>query len=448
MEEGEEVAHAGADQVSPPTGNCRRTCLVLVCLLGAFLAAGWAALRATWEGRVEAALARVEAEGLSLEGLNPPPKGENGVHELIAARDSLTAALPEDVLMMRGSGPRDLAKALEDADPFYAEIVYTQDLPGSPKSLPEALDLLVRALEEIDPQVESALGKEVVWGEDFATKGVQTDFELLALNELLGCLIVRSGHRMIRGEPEAAYSDLETCLALVATAPPTPLISRIVRDATLAQAVHALAGLLALGPAPGGEQHSRILRSLQAFERDFGLTLPLLGELHCARLLNEEQFRAEVPRKDRVLGQVWTGAWRAGYFEALADSVMASRRPRAEFHAYLEELRRRRGGGPFVEQVVFTHPRVFDKNLRIQAEVRLVIRLLELATQPGELPQALRNMPFDPCVLDRARCRYRLDEDGAVLWSVGSDGVDQAGVRSSESEGATDDLSFKLPRRR
>lgn len=433
---------------APPSGNCRRSCFVLTLVVGALLVASGYSLHATRAQRIATAIAEVEASGLQVSGLILRPEGQNGADDLRAAAAAYEKALPEDVRFMGGVDPVTLAKALKDPSSEDGQITYVQDLPKSPPTIKKALDLLVGTVDRIEPQILEGLSKEVVWGEDFEEKGYEANFGYDVPRELVGAIVVRAGARMIAGDSSGAYEDVLLCLALAKTCEIPTLMGRLIRNTRIGQTIFLLEGLLAQGPPPSPALRSRILAALRAFEDDFGLTRPLLGELHGGRLLPDDPQLDQFAKEDRGLrGRLLYGSWKASYVELQAKCVLESRKAPREFHHFLGVLRKDESGGPFCDGLVTSYPQFEARNRRVLAELRLAIRALELL-QLAELPQSIGDMPFDACIFDARRCSYRLDADRAVLWSVGPDGTDQAGVPAHESDGSTDDLAFRLPRRK
>jgi hypothetical protein len=444
-----EAEPAEGELEAAPSGNCRRSCFVLTLLLSALLAASGYSLQATRAQRVANAVAEVEAAGLKVSGLNPTPEGPNGADDLRAAAAVLDKALPDDVLMMTGVDPVTLSKALKDPSSDDGAITYVQELPTSPPTIKKALGLLVRTVDQIEPQILEGLSKEVVWAADFEQKGFEADSGVQVQSELTGAVMVRAGARMLAGESSGAYEDVLLCLALAKTCRTPTILGRLIRNARIGQVVFLLEGLLALGPPPAADQLSQILSVLRAFEGDYSLTRPLLGELHGGRLLPERPNLEQFAPQDRGLrGRLLYGSWRASFVELLAECVLASRKTPQEFQLFLGSLSKEEAAGPFCEGLVTSLPQFEAKNRRSLAELRVGIRALELLSGGEDFPESLGDMPYDPCVHDQRRCSYRLDADRVVIWSVGPDGIDQAGVPAHESDGASDDIAFRLPRRK
>ena len=431
-----------------PSGNCRRSCVLIGVLLSGLLGASAYSILATGGHgqRVESAIREVEEAGLQVSDLHPPPGGPNGADDLKAAAASFSDKLPSDVFLIYGVDPLTLAKGLKDPSSEDGRRVYTQDQPTSPATIEKALTLFVRAVDQMTTQVEEGLSKEVVWGADFETQGFEADFDFEILNDVIGAFVVRSGARMLKGDSSGAYADLERCLALTKTINVPTIMGRLTRNAHLEQCLFLFEGLLALGPPPPPEQRARILRELRAFRDDFSLTRSFLGELHAALLLPESPRLEDLPKEHRGLrARLLWGSWRASYVEVLAKCVLASRQPPQEFHRFLGSLRHEEGAGPYREGVVTSFPQVEAKNRQALARLRVAIRAIELLDLP-QLPQSLADMPFDACLFDKRRCSYRLDADRAVLWSVGADEIDQAGISARDSMGGCDDLPFRIPR--
>ena len=429
-----------------PSGNCRRSCVLVALLLSGLVGASAYSLDATRGQRVVNAVREVEEAGLQVSDLHLPPGGPNGADDLKAAAATFNSALPSDVSLMCGVDPVTLAKGLKDPSSEDGQLVYMRDQPNSPATIQKALTLFVGVVDQIAPQIEEGLSKEVVWAADFETQGFEADYDFVTFSELAGALVVRAGARMLEGDSAGAYADLELCLALAKTATVPTVMGRLMRNACVDGSLFLLEGLLTLGPPPPPEQRARILRELRAFEADFGLTRPFLGELHAARLLPDTPRLSGLPKEHRGLGaRVSYGSWRANYVELLAKCVLASRQPPQEVHRFLGSLRQEEGGGPYREGVVTSFPQVEAKNRQALARLRVAIRAIELLDL-AELPQSLTDMPYDACLFDKRRCNYRLDAERAVLWSVGPDEFDQAGVSAQDSDGASDDYPFRIPR--
>lgn len=431
----------------PPSGNCRRSCVVVGLLLAGLLVASGYSLDATRSQRISNAVREVEEAGLQVSDLHLAPSGPNGADDLRAAA-GIFNKLPDDVAFMYGVDPVTLAKALKDPSSEDGQLTYTRELPSSPATLKKALTLFVGVVDQIAPQIEEGLSKEVVWAADFETKGFEAEFDFVTLNELGGALIVRAGARMIEGDASGAYADLELSLALAKTAKVPTIMGRLVRNSRLDQCLFLFEGLLSLGPPPPPEQRARILEALRDFRADFGLTRLLLGELHSARLLPDSPRLEEFPKEHQGLrARFLYGSWRASYVELLAKCALASRQQPREVHRFLNALRQEEGAGPYCEGLVTSLPKIEARNREALGRLRIAIRAIELLDLP-ELPKSVADLPYDACLLDQRRCNYRLDADRAVIWSVGPDTIDQAGVPAHESDGASDDQPFRIPRRK
>ena len=427
-------------------GNCRRSCVLTALLVSGLVGVSAYSLDATRDQRVANAVREVEEAGLQVSDLHLVPDGPNGADDLELAANAFDTGSTYEVYVLGGVDPVTLSKALKDPSSKGGQRLYMPEDPQSPATLKEALTLFVAAVDQITPQIEAGLSKEVGWAVEFEVKGSKGCDAIGIVDELIKVLSVRSGVRMLEGNSAGAYADLELCLALAKTLTIPTSFTRYLRNRGLDRCLFLFEGLLALGPPPPPEQRARILGNLRAFKTDFGLTQALLGDLHEARLLADAPPPASFPKEHPgPRARLLYGSWRASHVEVLAKCVLASRQPPQEFRRFLASLRQEEGAGPYRETVVSTFHVFERKNREALTRLRLAIRGIELLDLP-QLPQSLSDMPFDACLFDKRRCNYRLDAERAVLWSVGPDKIDQAGVPAWDSDGATDDYPFRIPR--
>lgn len=444
-----------ADPTAPPEGKKPLLALliglpIIVVLIALAVRAG---LQSSWRGEAKGALADLQAQGVGIDGLYSDPPPVNGADDLRKAAKALENAFPQDVEMLSGVRPSLLDEVHRNPQSDDRFIVYEPSDEKSPKDLAAAVALIVAKLEEIDPLIASGLEKPIVYRGDWE-KGLEANLDwLMEIKQLILFLEVRAGWRMIQGDAPGAYRDLETCLELSRTLSDPSLIGRLVQIAVTRVCVEMLEDLLGMGPPPGPQQHARIVKLLQDLEAQGGIRASLQGELYAFSVMPEDP---EMITKDvegplgKASARFLWGRWRAKHIQLLAKLIVASNEkgPR-EFDDYIRDFEDRviKDENLLSRLLLPAISKLLSKERLCQTHVRLALRGLRLV-QRKDLPKSLTDMPKDPFTFDEKRCHYRLEKRGALLWSVGEDGVNSGGktVLPDADEGP-DDLTFRLRRK-
>jgi hypothetical protein len=401
-----------------------------------------AGFQASWRSEGDAVLAELSAEGVGIDGLFPNPPDKNGAPKVRKAAASLEP-LPERAQSLPGTRPSILKAALADPN---SESAYMLGVFADRKELEEAIQVILSKLESCEPDLDAGLRREVVYRADW-DKGLEAELPFLSeVRGLLEALCLRAGWRSAQGDAPGAYADLERCLRLAKSFNASQLIVRLVQMAVNARCVEILEDLLNQGPAPQGDQRSRILALLKDLERVEGVTPSLRGELHAFAVMSDQVpllAGEDAPPGSNLL---W-GYWRKEHFKEMAALIRASRLPEDEFQTYVEEFEVRlpKEGNTLSKLLMPSIGRFVTKNRTDRARLRLAIWGLELA-QWDELPPKSSGAPKDPFTLDTKPCHFKREGRGALLWSIGEDGRDAKGV-SGMLDGGPDDITFRLLRK-
>ncbi|MBL4849079.1 MAG: hypothetical protein JKY65_26440 [Planctomycetes bacterium] len=409
-----------------------------------------AGLRASWRGDVEQTLADLSAEGVGIENLYPSPPPENGADDLHKAAKLLEDAFSDDISMMRGARPQLLASVHRDPESESKWAVYEPLRSDSPPDVAGAVAVVLAKLEQVDPLLESGLKKEIVYRAGWE-KGFEAELDwLMEIKELIQVLEIRVGWRMIQGDPEGAYRDLDHCLALAESLSAPSVVGRLVQIAVTLSCLEMLEDLLAMGDAPKERSFSKLLKRLESLQKAGGLTASLRGELYAFSVMTDDPdvIAKSGDAMSKASTSLLWGRWRAQHVALMAELIRASRKPPAEFDEYIRDFEARviQDANPLSRLLLPALAKLQLKERKIQARLRLATRALRLARRK-ELPKSVRDMPADPFTFDAKPCRYRREGQGALLWSVGEDGRDANGKADPERDGGPDDVSFRLLRK-
>jgi tetratricopeptide (TPR) repeat protein len=311
----------------------------------------------------------------------------------------------------------------------------------------EALDLLRKAVE-YDGMVNMP-GSSVMPDKE------QFD-ELNSMREAARLLGAQANYLANRGRGDEAA---DTCVVLLRYArafPGNNMLGGLVQIAVSGAACLTIEQTLAMAPC-SAERLEALRKELERSVDDTPLARVFCGERVCGNQL----FQSEMMGLPRFV--LWPN--HAAYLEVLRDFIRFSREPfPASLHGVTasDSPYRRRPAGPLgtLSSLAYTLvpalQSALDKGAATQAQVRatlvnVAIRRAKLdgAPLPTRLqelvPKYLSAVPTDPFTGEPLR--YKVDESGCTIYSVGRDGVDDGGaieVKARRSGGDTKDIGVFL----